>query len=91
MIMRLRFGFIFVDLNLDKQISHGSSTGRYYGDVLLVRSRNKGYQREASAVRDEPDMLQEENETVLDKLHRAEEKREAAEARVRELEKQVLI
>ncbi|KAF3523390.1 hypothetical protein F2Q69_00046618, partial [Brassica cretica] len=60
----------------------------YYGDVLLVRSRNKGYQREASAVRDEPDMLQEENETVLDKLHRAEEKREAAEARVRELEKQ---
>ncbi|CDY29331.1 BnaA05g15980D [Brassica napus] len=26
---------------------------RYYGDVPLVRSRNKGYQREASAVRDE--------------------------------------
>ncbi|KAG5399901.1 hypothetical protein IGI04_014508 [Brassica rapa subsp. trilocularis] len=95
---RLRFGFIFVDLNLDKQIPHGakrlrsSSTGRssssvfgrsiapnaspvwmppkaslkppldypykdrdnrYYGDVPLVRSRHKGYQREASAVRDE--------------------------------------
>ncbi|CAN7009191.1 unnamed protein product [Brassica oleracea var. botrytis] len=65
--MRLRFGFIFVDLNLDKQISHGAKRFVF------------------------PDMLQEENETVLDKLHRAEEKREAAEARVRELEKQVLI
>ncbi|CAN6866081.1 unnamed protein product [Brassica oleracea] len=96
--MSLRFGFIFVDLNLDKQIPHGakrlrsSSTGRssssvfgrsiapnaspvwmppkaslkppldypykdrdnrYYGDVPLVCSRNNGYQREASAVRDE--------------------------------------
>ncbi|CAG7886180.1 unnamed protein product [Brassica rapa] len=55
--MRLRFGFIFVDLNLDKQITHGakrlcsSSTGT--SSSLL-------------------DMLQEENETVLDKLHRAE-------------------
>ncbi|CAF2088687.1 unnamed protein product [Brassica napus] len=34
-------------------------------------------------------MLQEENENVLDKLHYAEEKRQAAEARARELEKQV--
>ncbi|KAL0666621.1 hypothetical protein Bca4012_029325 [Brassica carinata] len=76
---------------MEQNASYSSSTGRYYGDLLLVRSRNKGYQREASAVRDEPDMLQEENETALDKLHRAEEKREAAEARVRELEKQVLI
>ncbi|KAL0890563.1 hypothetical protein Bca101_014546 [Brassica carinata] len=62
---------------------------RYYGDVPLVNSRDKGYQRKASALRDELDMLQEENETVLDKLHYAEEKRQAAEARARELEKQV--
>ncbi|CAL9231326.1 unnamed protein product [Arabidopsis halleri] len=62
---------------------------RYFGDVRLVNSRNKGYQREASALRDEVDMLQEENEIVLEKLHRAEENREAAEARARELEKQV--
>ncbi|CAN6930637.1 unnamed protein product [Brassica oleracea var. botrytis] len=55
---------------------------RYYGDVPLVRSRNKGYQREASAVRDELDMLQEENETVLDKVQCL------SEARARELEKQ---
>ncbi|KAF8087564.1 hypothetical protein N665_0578s0017 [Sinapis alba] len=62
---------------------------RYYADVPLVNSRYKGYQREASALRDELDMLQEENETVLSKLHYAEEKRESAEARARELEKQV--
>ncbi|KAG7556248.1 hypothetical protein ISN44_As11g023030 [Arabidopsis suecica] len=62
---------------------------RYFGDVPLVNSRDKGYQREASALRDEVDMLQEENEIVLEKLHRAEENREAAEARARELEKQV--
>ncbi|CAH8365079.1 unnamed protein product [Eruca vesicaria subsp. sativa] len=62
---------------------------RRYGEVPIVNSRDKGYQREASALRDELDMLQEENENVLEKLHCAEEKREAAEARARELEKQV--
>lgn len=46
-------------------------------------------QLEASALRDELDMLQEENEVILDKLRRAEEIREEAEARARELEKQV--
>ncbi|KAL1201201.1 Coiled-coil domain-containing protein SCD2 [Cardamine amara subsp. amara] len=45
--------------------------------------------REASALRDELDMLQEENDNILDKLQRAEERREAAEARAKELEKQV--
>ena len=34
-------------------------------------------------------MLQEENEIILEKLRRAEERREEAEARARELEKQV--
>ncbi|KAG6410433.1 hypothetical protein SASPL_128493 [Salvia splendens] len=46
-------------------------------------------QLEASALRDELDMLQEENEVILDKLRHADEKREEAEARARELEKQV--
>ncbi|XP_024005333.1 coiled-coil domain-containing protein SCD2 isoform X2 [Eutrema salsugineum] len=45
--------------------------------------------REASALRDELDMLQEENDNILEKLRLAEERREAAEARARELEKQV--
>ncbi|CAH2044220.1 unnamed protein product [Thlaspi arvense] len=62
---------------------------RYYSDVPLVNSRDKGYQREASALRDELEMLQEDNEIILERLHSAEEKREAAEARARELEKQV--
>ncbi|CDY34338.1 BnaA01g14410D [Brassica napus] len=45
--------------------------------------------REASALRDELDMLQEENDNILNKLQRAEERREAAQARARELEKQI--
>ncbi|CAH8384650.1 unnamed protein product [Eruca vesicaria subsp. sativa] len=45
--------------------------------------------REASALRDELDMLQEENDNILHKLQRAEERREAAEARAKELEKQI--
>ncbi|XP_013641381.2 coiled-coil domain-containing protein SCD2 isoform X2 [Brassica napus] len=45
--------------------------------------------REASALRDELDMLQEENDNILYKLQRAGEKREAAEARARELERQI--
>ncbi|KAI4343559.1 hypothetical protein L6164_010894 [Bauhinia variegata] len=58
-------------------------------DIGQLNTKDKGDQREASALRDELDMLQEENEIVLDKLRRAEERREEAEARTRELEKQV--
>ncbi|CAI0384360.1 unnamed protein product [Linum tenue] len=45
--------------------------------------------RPASALQDEIDMLQEENESLLDKLRLAEERQEEAEARVRQLEQQV--
>ncbi|XP_010545934.1 PREDICTED: coiled-coil domain-containing protein SCD2-like isoform X2 [Tarenaya hassleriana] len=62
---------------------------RFFADVPSANSKQKGDQREASALRDELDMLQEENEIILDKLRRAEEKCEEAEARARELEKQV--
>lgn len=72
-------------------------------DAHIIRQREKGFtadtghlnvkangdQREASALRDELDMLQEENENVLDKLRAEEEKCEEVEARVKELEKQV--
>ncbi|KAF8400049.1 hypothetical protein HHK36_015924 [Tetracentron sinense] len=51
--------------------------------------KDTGDQREASALRDELDMLQEENENIFDKLQLAEERCEEAEARARELEKQV--
>ncbi|CAH2064795.1 unnamed protein product [Thlaspi arvense] len=62
---------------------------RFFADLPSVNSKEKGDQREASALRDELDMLQEENEIVLEKLRRAEEKRVEAEARAKELEKQV--
>ncbi|XP_024013460.1 coiled-coil domain-containing protein SCD2 isoform X2 [Eutrema salsugineum] len=62
---------------------------RFFADLPSVNSKEKGDQREASALRDELDMLQEENEVVLEKLRRAEEKRVEAEARAKELEKQV--
>ncbi|PWA41116.1 coiled-coil domain-containing protein SCD2 [Artemisia annua] len=51
--------------------------------------KNNGDGREASALRDELDMLQEENENVLEKLRFAEESCQDAETRVKELEKQV--
>ncbi|KAL1814553.1 hypothetical protein DCAR_0518711 [Daucus carota subsp. sativus] len=62
---------------------------RFTADRGQVELKDTGNQREASALRDELDMLQEENEIVIDKLRRAEQKREEAEARARELEKQV--
>ncbi|KAK8582780.1 hypothetical protein V6N13_069548 [Hibiscus sabdariffa] len=52
-------------------------------------TKDTGDHREASALRDELDMLQEENENVLDKLRLEEERCKEVEARVRELEKQV--
>ncbi|KAG4162730.1 hypothetical protein ERO13_D01G131900v2 [Gossypium hirsutum] len=51
--------------------------------------KDTGDYREASALRDELDMLQEENENVIDKLRLEEERCQEVEARVKELEKQV--
>ncbi|XP_009767496.1 coiled-coil domain-containing protein SCD2-like isoform X2 [Nicotiana sylvestris] len=51
--------------------------------------KGSGNEHEAFALRDELDMLQEENDVILDKLRHTEEQREEAEARVRLLEKQV--
>ncbi|KAF3430920.1 hypothetical protein FNV43_RR25650 [Rhamnella rubrinervis] len=65
-----------------KDIRFSSNTGHF-------KSKDSGDQREASALRDELDMLQEENDSILDKLRHEEEKCEEAEARVKELEKQV--
>ncbi|XP_027356234.1 coiled-coil domain-containing protein SCD2-like [Abrus precatorius] len=64
---------------------------RFASDIAIrpLNSKDTGDQREASALRDELDMLQEENETLLEKLRQAEEKRQEVEARARELEKQV--
>ncbi|KAI3806954.1 hypothetical protein L1987_22874 [Smallanthus sonchifolius] len=68
-------------------------TGRQHRERRFTpdsgRDKDMGDQHEASALRDELDMLQEEHDIVIDKLRRVEEKREEAEARARELEKQV--
>ncbi|XP_068656490.1 coiled-coil domain-containing protein SCD2-like isoform X2 [Aristolochia californica] len=62
---------------------------RFTADMGHLNLKETGNQREASALRDELDMLQEENENILDKLRLAQERCEEAEARARELEKQV--
>ncbi|KAK4569210.1 hypothetical protein RGQ29_004562 [Quercus rubra] len=66
-----------------------SRNNKFIPNISPLNSKDKGDQREASALRDELDMLEEENEIILDKLRNAEVRREAAEARARELEKQV--
>ncbi|GMI79067.1 hypothetical protein like AT4G08630 [Hibiscus trionum] len=48
-----------------------------------------GRQQSASVLQDELDMVQDENESLLQKLHLAEERCEEAEARARLLEKQI--
>ncbi|KAI9400992.1 hypothetical protein POPTR_001G065800v4 [Populus trichocarpa] len=62
---------------------------RFLSDAVQFNSKDTGDQREASALRDELDMLQEENENIFEKLRLEEERCEEAEARVKELEKQV--
>ncbi|KAL9406853.1 hypothetical protein Peur_003825 [Populus x canadensis] len=62
---------------------------RFLSDAVHFNSKDTGDQREASALRDELDMLQEENENIFEKLRLEEERCEEAEARVKELEKQV--
>ncbi|KAJ6748332.1 FAS-BINDING FACTOR-LIKE PROTEIN [Salix purpurea] len=74
---------------IDPPSSTNRDHKRFTSDVGQLKLADSGDQREASALRDELDMLQEENEAILDKLRGAEEKREEAEARARELEKQV--
>ncbi|KAL0335908.1 UNVERIFIED_CONTAM: Coiled-coil domain-containing protein SCD2 [Sesamum radiatum] len=62
---------------------------KFSPELGQLNLKDAGEGRASSALRDELDMLQEENENVLEKLRFAEESCEAAEARVKELEKQV--
>ncbi|XP_061364175.1 coiled-coil domain-containing protein SCD2 [Gastrolobium bilobum] len=74
---------------IDPPIHNKPKDKRFPFDAGLVQPNDSGDQRQASALRDEVDMLQEENESILDKLRLEEERCKEAEARVRELEKQV--
>ncbi|XP_009597748.1 coiled-coil domain-containing protein SCD2-like isoform X3 [Nicotiana tomentosiformis] len=62
---------------------------RFSPDLRQVNLKDTGDNRVASALHDELDMLQEENENLLGKLRGAEMSYDEAEARVKELEKQV--
>ncbi|KAL1550498.1 hypothetical protein AAHA92_18451 [Salvia divinorum] len=62
---------------------------KFSPDIGQQNLRDTGDGRASSALRDELDMVQEENENIVEKLRFAEESWEAAEARVKELEKQV--
>ncbi|KAL6584244.1 scaffold protein Scd2 [Orobanche minor] len=86
--------YVFLRVSILSFTSHSKLFCRFVLGVRFIPDvgrdlKDSGNQREASALRDELDMLQEENEVILDKLRRAEEKCEGAEARARELEKQV--
>ncbi|XP_062156063.1 coiled-coil domain-containing protein SCD2 [Alnus glutinosa] len=65
------------------------SNKRFSSDMGQFKSKDFGDQREASALRDELDILQEENENIHEKLRLEEDRCDEAEARVKELEKQV--
>jgi hypothetical protein len=74
----------------EAQLKYKKSFRYHPANILAPNNSNQQEDdREASALRDELDMLQEENDNIMDKLQRAEERREAAEARAKELEKQV--
>lgn len=74
---------------LDPPTINRKKENRFLSETGNYKSKDSGDQREASTLRDELEMLQEENESNLDKLRREEERCEEVEARVRELEKQV--
>ncbi|KAJ8759366.1 hypothetical protein K2173_006886 [Erythroxylum novogranatense] len=74
---------------LDPPRNGQKDSKRFLSDIAHFNSKDAGDQREASTLRDELDMLQEENENILEKLRLEEARCEEAEARVRELEKQV--
>ncbi|CAN1295083.1 Coiled-coil domain-containing protein SCD2 [Linum perenne] len=62
---------------------------RFSSDEGYTNSKDSGDHREASALRDELDMIQEDNDSMVQKLRLEEERCQEAEDRVRELEKQV--
>lgn len=74
---------------IEPPINNVQREKRLSSNIGQANLKDKGDQREAYALRDELDMLQEENENAIDKLRLAEDRCKEAEARVRELEKQV--
>ncbi|CAO2829667.1 unnamed protein product [Amaranthus hypochondriacus] len=69
--------------------SQKDNNKRFFADKGANKLKGAGLQQDSSALRDELDMLQEENNNVLAKLRAEEEQCKQVEARVKELEKQV--
>ncbi|KAL2903739.1 Coiled-coil domain-containing protein SCD2 [Bienertia sinuspersici] len=69
--------------------SQKDNSKRIFADKGQNNVKDAGIQQDSSALRDELDMLQEENNNVLAKLRLEEDKYKQVEARVKELEKQV--
>ncbi|XP_010682658.2 coiled-coil domain-containing protein SCD2 isoform X2 [Beta vulgaris subsp. vulgaris] len=69
--------------------SQKDNSKRYFTDIGQSNLKMTGHQQDSSALRDEFDMLQEENNSVLAKLREEEEKYKQVDARIKELEKQV--
>ncbi|KMT07355.1 hypothetical protein BVRB_6g149810 [Beta vulgaris subsp. vulgaris] len=69
--------------------SQKDNSKRYFTDIGQSNLKMAGHQQDSSALRDEFDMLQEENNSVLAKLREEEEKYKQVDARIKELEKQV--
>ncbi|KAM2018563.1 hypothetical protein ACFX1T_021488 [Malus domestica] len=74
---------------LDPPTTNSKKENRFLSEIGNYKSKDPGDQRDSSALRDELEMLQEENENILDKLRHEEERCDETEARIRELEKQV--
>lgn len=69
--------------------AHRQRGKRFSPELGQINLNDAGDKHASSALHDELEMLQEENENILEKLRFSEESCEEAEARVRELEKQV--
>ncbi|KAM0962285.1 hypothetical protein ACFX13_021856 [Malus domestica] len=74
---------------LDPPTTNSKKENRFLSEIGNYKSKDPGDQRDSSSLRDELEMLQEENENILDKLRHEEERCDETEARIRELEKQV--
>ncbi|KAI4372596.1 hypothetical protein MLD38_010808 [Melastoma candidum] len=73
----------------DSPIENQLAERRLSSDLESMSFRDNSSQRSASALQDEYDMLQEENDHFLEKLRLAEEKGDEADARAKQLEKRI--
>ncbi|KAK4788012.1 hypothetical protein SAY86_019331 [Trapa natans] len=74
---------------LEPPSSNSRKDTRFSSDIRQLKSKTAGDDQDASALRDELDMLQEEKENNHEKLSLAEARCKEVEDRIKELEKQV--